>query len=297
VAEAEAVAEFCRDVLVANEVVRPGRCDRIARLARMVEVTVAVDSRRGLEILAESARRAGVSVGVLVDVDVGQRRCGVAPGAAALELAHLAGGTAGVRLRGVMGYEGHLQPVRDRRERESRVRDALAGLVQTAEAMTRSGLPCDIVSAGGTGTFDITGRIAGITEVQAGSYALMDTDYAEVGVPFEHALTVLGTVISRPAPDRLVADCGHKSAAKDHGYPAVKGIGGACVTALHDEHATIAIPADAAVAIGDLVELLPSHVDPTVNLHDVFYVVDDGRVIDVWPVAARGSPDWRGENG
>jgi D-serine deaminase-like pyridoxal phosphate-dependent protein len=192
-----------------------------------------------------------------------------------------------------MGYEGHLQPVRERGERDARTRQAMAALVRTAGMMRRAGLPCDIVSAGGTGTYDITGRVDGITEVQAGSYVLMDTDYQTVGVPFSSAFVVLGTIVSRPARDRCVADCGHKAATKDHGYPAVRGIPGATVVALNDEHATIALPPESDVAIGELVELVPSHTDPTVNLHDVFYVVDGDRVVDVWPIAGRGYAEQR----
>ena len=152
-----------------------------------------------------------------------------------------------------MGYEGHLQPLRDRSEREARTRDAMEELVATAQRIRAAGLPCDIVSAGGTGTYDISGRVDGVTEIQAGSYALMDTDYGRVGVPFEQAFWVLGTMVSRPAPSRCVADCGHKSMTKDHGHPSVQGIDGATVTALNDEHATIALPASCTLAIGDRV--------------------------------------------
>ena len=184
-----------------------------------------------------------MTIGVLVDVDVGQGRCGVAPGDAALALARLAGATPGLELRGVMGYEGHVQPIRERAAREAAARASMAALVDTADRLRAAGLPCDVVSAGGTGTFDISGRIAGVTEIQAGSYALMDTDYGDVGVPFEQAFFVLATVVSRPAPDRIVLDGGHKSATKDHGPPGVVGIAGARVTAFNDEHAVIAVPA------------------------------------------------------
>jgi D-serine deaminase-like pyridoxal phosphate-dependent protein len=118
----------------------------------------------------------------------------------------------------------------------------------------------------------------------------MDTDYRAVGVPFEQAFFVLGTVISRPAVDRCVADCGHKSMTKDHGYPAVKGIDGAVVTALNDEHATIALPPSSTVQVGDRIQLLPSHTDPTVNLHDVFYAVEDDLIVGRWAIA-RGYPE------
>ena len=243
VSEAEVAAGLCDDLLLANEVVSVEKCARLAALARTVAVTVAIDSINGIDVLASAAAVAGVTIGVLVDVNVGQGRCGVAPGDEALALARRAAASNRLMLRGVMGYEGHLQPLRDRSERVARTREAMQGLVTTAERIRAAGLPCDIVSSGGTGTYDISGRIDGVTEIQAGSYALMDTDYSSVGVPFEQAFTVFGTIVSRPAADRCVADCGHKAMTKDHGLPAVKGIEGAAVTALNDEHATIALPA------------------------------------------------------
>lgn len=293
VGEAEIAASFCDDLLVANEVVTPSKCARIAALGRRIRVTTAIDSLAGLDALTRAARAAGAQVGVLVDLNVGQGRCGVEPGEAVITLARQAAQSDGIALRGVMGYEGHLQPVRNRAERESRTRQAMNGLVNAARQIRDSGLPCEIVSAGGTGTYDISGRIEGITEIQAGSYALMDTDYADVGVPFEHAFWVIGTVVSRPTRDRCVVDCGHKSMTKDHGLPGVRGIIGAHVTSLNDEHATIALPPESTVAIGDLLELLPSHIDPTINLHDVFYVVEEGKVVDLWPIAARGYVEHR----
>jgi D-serine deaminase-like pyridoxal phosphate-dependent protein len=293
VSEAEVVADLCDDILLANEIVSPAKCDRVAALARRTRLTVAVDSVEGLHAVAAAAGRASVTLDVLVDLDVGQGRCGVTPGAGALTLARRVAATPGVRLRGVMGYEGHVQPVRERDAREAQALGAMRRLVETADQLRADGLPCEVVSGGGTGTYDISGRVAGVTEIQAGSYALMDTDYGAVGVGFEPAFWVLGTVVSRPAPGRAVADCGHKSATKDHGNPGVKDIPGAVVTSLNDEHATIALPAGVSLAIGDRVALLPSHTDPTVNLHDVLYVVDGETVVDVWPIAGRGYAEHR----
>ncbi len=293
VAEAEAVAPLGASILLANEPVGPGKCGRLAALARGCEVIVAADSAACLEDIAAAATRAGVTLGVLIDVNVGHMRCGVPPGPDAVRLAERVASTNGVVLRGLMGYEGHLQPIADRADREGRARHAMGELVATARLVRDAGLPCDIVSAGGTGTYDITGRIDGVTEIQAGSYALMDSDYGRLDLPFEQAFWVLGTVISRPDPSRCVADCGHKAMTKDHGLPDVRGIDGASVVALNDEHATIALPADASLAVGDRVYLRPSHTDPTINLHDVLYVIDGDRVVDVWPVAARGYPEHR----
>ena len=292
VGEAESVAGFCEDILIANEIVDRAKCERVAALQRRVRITVAVDSITGLENLAQAARSEGVNIGVLVDLNVGQGRCGVTPGDEAVRLAERVAQTADVTLRGVMGYEGHVQPIRDRHEREARAGEAMRALTATAGRLRTAGLRCDVVSAGGSGTYDISGRIDGITEIQAGSYALMDTDYGAVGLPFEQAFWVLGTIVSRPATDRCVADCGHKSMTKDHGMPGVRGIAGAVVTSLNDEHATIALPPDSRIAVGDLVRLIPSHTDPTVNLHDVFYVIEGEQVIDVWPIE-RGYADQR----
>ena len=296
VGEAESVAGFCDDLLVANELIGPGTCERAAALAGALRqrtgergrFTVAVDSAAGIARLSEAAVAAQVSVGVLVDLNVGQDRCGVPPGGDALALARLVASTPGLVLRGVMGYEGHLQPERTRVTREDRARAAMASLVATAELLRQHGLPCDVVSAGGTGTYDISGRVAGVTEIQAGSYALMDTDYRDVGVPFEQAFWVLGTVVSRPAADRCVADCGHKSVTKDHGFPAVDGIAGATITALNDEHAVMAIPPSSRIQVGERIRLIPSHTDPTVNLHDAFHVIQGEQLVDVWLITARG---------
>jgi D-serine deaminase-like pyridoxal phosphate-dependent protein len=293
VSEAEVVREFCDDILIANEIVSSDKCARAAALARDRAITVAVDSNAGIDVLANAARAAGVTIGVLVDVNVGQGRCGVEPGEPTVMLARRVAEAKGLRIRGVMGYEGHLQPLRDRTERETRTRAAIQELVQTAKQIRAAGMPCEVVSSGGTGTYDISGSVDGVTEIQAGSYALMDTDYTSVGVPFEQAFYVLGTIVSRPSPERCVADCGHKSMTKDHGLPSVQGIDGAAVTALNDEHAVIAVPPSCTLSIGDRVRLIPSHTDPTVNLHDVFYAVEGDRVVDVWPIVGRGYAEQR----
>ena len=286
--EAEIAAPLSNDILIANEVVGADACLRVAALARRVTVTIAIDSTTGLDEISKAARESGVEVGALVDVNVGQNRCGVSPGGEAVALAKRIVDARGVKLKGLMGYEGHAVGIAGRAERETAVRRAMERLVSTAAMFVDAGLPTPIVSAGGTGSYDISGALEGITEIQAGSYALMDTDYGKLGLPFEQALFVLGTVISRPVPERCVADSGHKSCTKDHGNPSVKDIPGATVLTLNDEHATIAVPSDCTLKVGDRIQLLPSHIDPTMNLHDVVYALEDGIVIGVWPVAARG---------
>jgi D-serine deaminase-like pyridoxal phosphate-dependent protein len=285
VLEAEAVVSFCDDILIANEIVDPALCARVAALARRGTAIIAVDSAEGISRIAGAAVNGGVTIGILVDLNVGQNRCGVQPGAEAVALGRRVADSPGLRLRGVMGYEGHAVGIHDRAEREAETRRSMDQLAFTARLFRDAGLPVDVVSTGGTGTFDIDSTVESITEVQAGSYALMDTDYGKLGLPFEYASYVMGTVMSRPVRDRCVADCGHKSCTKDHGNPDVRDITGAAVTALNDEHAVISLPPESRIAIGDRVYLIPSHTDPTLNLHDVVYAVDGDKVIDVWKVA------------
>ncbi len=288
--EAEVVVEqaLTDDILIANQVLGPGKAQRVAALARRADLKVAVDSGTGLDDIAAAAREAGAEVGVLVDVNVGLPRCGIEAGEPALDLATRVAATPGVRLRGLMGYEGHVVGIPDRGQRTAKALEAMEKLTSTLGLLRAAGLPCEIVSAGGTGTYDITGRVDGVTEIQAGSYVLMDTAYAQLDIPFEQAFTVLGTVLSRPRPGLCVADCGHKACTFDHGNPEVKGIAGARVLFLSDEHATVAIPEDCALLPGDRIELWPSHIDPTINLHDALYAMEADHVIEVWPVAARG---------
>ncbi|MCH8026434.1 MAG: alanine racemase [Chloroflexi bacterium] len=295
VGEAEVIVaeRLTDDILIANEVVGPGKAERVAKLAARADVKVAVDSDAALEELAQAARAEGAEVGVLVDVDVGLPRCGVAPGEPALALAKRVVSTDGVRLRGLMGYEGHVVGIEEREKREAGATESIERLLETARMVRAAALPCEIVSAGGTGTYDITGGMEGVTEIQAGSYVLMDTAYAKLDIPFELAFSVLGTVVSRPKPELCVTDSGHKACTFDHGRPSVKGVEGASVVFLSDEHASIALPSESTVAVGDRIELWPSHIDPTINLHDSIYALDGDEVAEVWPVAARGYREQR----
>jgi D-serine deaminase-like pyridoxal phosphate-dependent protein len=289
VGEAETAAEFCEDILIANQVIGRDKLARVADIARRgVDMKIAVDSLEGVEQVAKAAQEAGAEIGVLVDVNVGMPRCGVQPGEPAAALARRISDTSGIRLRGAMGYEGHAVGIPEREKRDHLARKAMDRLTESVEAIRGAGLPCEIVSAGGTGSFDITGRVPGITEIQAGSYVLMDTAYAKLDIPFEHAFWVLGTVVSRPSPGFCVTDSGHKACTEDHGNPDVRDIAGASVLFLSDEHASITLPPDSPLKVGDRVQLVPSHIDPTINLHDVFYVLDGESVVDVWPISARG---------
>lgn len=267
VAEVEGMvhAGLDHDLLLANEVVDASRIGALVR--RGSRVTVAVDSAETME----AASSAGVTE-VLIDVDVGLPRCGCRPEDAG-RLADLARARE-LEVRGVMGYEGHIVGLEDR---AARVRglDTSMELLATAHRAVGG----DIISAGGTGTYDIN-RWA--TEIQAGSYALMDTAYGRLGLPFAQALSVLATVIS-VSEKWAVADCGLKALGMDHGDPSIQG---ARVLFCSDEHVTF-VPDDR-VRVGDRIQVLPAHIDPTVAYHQWMYLVEDEDVIETWPVDLRG---------
>jgi D-serine deaminase-like pyridoxal phosphate-dependent protein len=260
-----AAAGLGADLLLANEVLDMRRLGALVRDG--ARVTVAVDSPETI-----AAALSGGVHEVLVDVDVGQRRCGCRPEEAG-ELA-AAARAAGLSVRGVMGYEGHLQGLLDPADRARRTAESMALLLRAAKDVGG-----DLISAGGTGThLDNTWA----TEIQAGSYPLMDTAYTKTGQPFGQSLFVLGTVISA-GRGHAVLDVGLKSLGMDHGLPSITG---AQVLASSDEHTTFV--ADEPVGIGDRVRVLPAHVDPTVALHERLHVVDGDEVVETWAVDMRG---------
>lgn len=279
-----------RDVLIANQIVGPTKIARLVQLARKADVMVAVDDALNVAELGAAARSAGVTVRVLVEVDIGMGRCGVLPGDPATALARRVAETGGLRFAGLMGYEGHLVTLRDKAERAAKVRAAFGPLIETRRQLEESGLPVGIVSGAGTGTYAITGRIPGVTELQAGSYILMDRSYSQVGgLPFQQALTLLVTVISRPAPDRVIVDAGRKSITRDFGLPQPVNWPDLEVVGLSEEHGRLKLARPGLVPnVGDKLELVPSHVCTTVNLHDTFYALRGDRVEAIWPISARG---------
>ncbi len=253
------------DLLLANETVDPTRLRAMAGCD--AAVTVAVDSPETVDAAAAN----GIER-VLVDVDVGLPRCGCDP-ADAGRLADRAR-RAGLQVRGVMGYEGHVNVITDRAERRAAVERAMTILRRAHDDVGG-----DIVSGGATLTHDLNDWV---TEVQAGTYVLMDTAFAGQ-VPFDLALAVLATVVSVRAGHHAVADAGLKSLGMDHGDPSLPG---ADVWFCSDEHVTFA--ADPLPAVGGRVRLFPAHLDPTVAKHDRMYVVDGDDVVDEWPVDLRG---------
>ncbi len=264
--EGMAAAGLGADLLLANEVTDASRLD--ALVAQGHHVTVAVDSEQTINAVA----LAGVHE-VLIDIDVRLPRCGVEPEAGA-QLAEYARAR-GLGVRGVMGYEGHLQGLTSRDERAAGCAESVAVLKHAHDLIGG-----EIVSAGGTGTFDLN---AVATEIQAGSYVLMDTAYAQQGHPFRQALAVLATVISVSAKGWAVADCGLKALGMDHGNSTIDG---ATVLFHADEH-VVFVP-DSPVRVGDRIRVWPAHVDPTVAYHEQMALVDGEHVLEQWSIDLRG---------
>jgi D-serine deaminase-like pyridoxal phosphate-dependent protein len=242
VGEAEALVDGgIDDILIANQIVGPIKIARLVALAARARMTVAVDDPTNVAALGAAATAAGVTLGVLVEVNVGMDRCGVEPGEPALALSRIVRETKGLQYRGLMGYEGHTVMIPARADREAACLRAMRQLLETKDYVEAAGLPVEVVSGGGSGTYDITGRLPGMTEIQAGSYATMDAKYASVGLDFEQALTLTATVISRPTPDRAVLDCGLKAMTSEFGLPVLKGLPGASLTKLSEEHSTVQV--------------------------------------------------------
>ncbi len=253
------------DLLLANEVLDARRLGALVDAG--ANITVAVDSTETIEAAA-----AGGVKRALIDVNVGLPRCGCAPSDAE-RLADTAR-TAGLEVRGVMGYEGHLMAVPDRAKQKRKVDESMALLLEAHAAVGG-----ELVSAGGTGTFDLNDAA---TEIQAGSYLFMDTHYAKIDLPFVQCLSVLATVISvNRSGGWAVLDAGLKAFGMDHGDPTIHD---GEVLFLSDEHTTWA-PSDlTAVSIGDRVRIWPAHVDPTIAKHGVMWVHDGATIVDRWAV-------------
>jgi len=288
--EAEVLAEAgIRDILIANQVVGAAKIARLVNLAAYTEVMVAVDHLDNVTALAEAAAAKEVRLRVLIEVDVGMGRCGVAAGVAALALAREIVARPSLRFEGLMGYEGHAVMIPDVAERRHAVEKAMGSLLATRDLIEKAGIPVKIVSAGGTGTYALSGQYAEVTEVQAGSYLTMDSNYHDkVGITeFGRALTLLATVIHTHG-NRAVTDAGLKCLTTEFGMPVVAHPGGWTVVRLAEEHGLLDRAGGADLHPGDKVEIIPSHGCTTINLHDEFHVLRRGVLEAIWPIAGRG---------
>jgi len=287
-AEALAAAGVRTSVLIANQLVGSAKLARLVALAKQLpELIVAVDSLAQVDALDAALAGSSARVGVLIEADIGMHRCGTDTPEESVALARRLA-TSRAAYRGIMGYEGHAVLVPDAGKRKELAEAAIAQLVAHVQALRAAGLAPEIVSAGGTGTFELTGSTDGVTEIQAGSYVFMDGRYRDVRSDFETALTLHTTVIHRRGR-LLITDAGVKSLSSDFGLPRGADLP-LRVVGLSEEHGHVLIEegADPALAAGDRIRLLPSHGDTTINLHDRYYAARGDEVEAVWSIVGRG---------
>jgi D-serine deaminase-like pyridoxal phosphate-dependent protein len=270
-------------ILLANQIVGAQKIERLFKLPPKPEIIVTIESEPNLRELEEAAKKAGRRLDVIIEVDTGMHRCGTATTEETVALARRIN-DGPLRYRGIMGYEGHAVLVPDKEKRERIAREALTELTRHVEALKLAGFAPEIVSAGGTGTYDIAGSWPEVTEVQAGSYVFMDGAYRIVRPDLgRSALTLLTTVISRRG-DRAIVDAGMKSLTNEFGAPAGKDLP-IKLARLSEEHGQL----DASgteIAAGMKIEIVPSHNDTTINLHSEYYVMRGDEVIARWPIEA-----------
>ena len=272
------------DVFVINQVIGPEKIRAAALLAREVPLKVAVDDAVNVKALSNAAKDAGSVIGCVIEVETGMYRCGVNSPEEALNLARRITELPGLRFDGITGYEGHCSREFDKVKRERMTREAMDYFVGVAERLRREGLPCSIVSAAGTATWEFTAAHPGITEIQPGSYVTMDGYHAGLEPRFRQTTTVLTTILSRRS-DHIVTDAGAKTVGatqaviKNYNYK---------ISRYDEEHGIFDTDDSCPLKVGDTVELLPGYTPFAVSYFDVYHVVEKDRVIDVWPVLPRG---------
>jgi D-serine deaminase-like pyridoxal phosphate-dependent protein len=273
------------DLFVVNTVAGPDKVRALAELAREARVRVAVDQAANAEVLSRAAAVAGSTLGVMIEVDDGMDRAGVDDADAAIALAGRISKMPGLRIDGITGYEGHCSTTPERVLRIQRQREAMAMLVGVADRLIEAGYPVAVVSAGGTATWELTAANPRLTEIQAGTYVVMDMFHGHMAPGFEHPLTVQATVISTP-PGRLILDAGNKSMgagtlARIVGFPYE-------AISFAEEHGIFRAAPDLPLKVGDSISLIPGYSPGTVNWYDAYHVVKDDVVVDIWPVVPRG---------
>ncbi len=298
VSEAEAlVYAGVNDVFVSNEVIGAPKLERLAAMAKLARVSVCVDDADNVDDLSRVADRYGVALDVLVEIDVGAGRCGVATAEQAAKLARQVTAATGLRFQGLQAYQGAAQHIRAHDARRAAIEQAATQVVNTRRRLEDEGLDCEIISGAGTGTFAFEAQSGVYTELQCGSYIFMDADYGrnrtETGGyfhDFENSLFVLTTVMSNSRPGVAVVDAGLKAVSVDSGLPLVHGMESVAYVGVSDEHGQLdTTRADERVRLGDKLKLIPGHCDPTVNLYDWYVGYRRDRVESVWPIVARGA--------
>jgi D-serine deaminase-like pyridoxal phosphate-dependent protein len=290
--EAEVMAAAgIRDILIANQVVGNAKIARLVHLLRHADIIVAVDCEAHVKALDAAAQATGTRPRVVVEVNIAMNRAGVEPGEPVVTLAKQIASCRGLRFAGLMGWEGgRLAEIRDPDEKRKQIEAAVGLITASAGRCRTAGLPVEIVSCGGTGTYWITAKLPGVTEVQAGGGIFCDAHYRrDYGVQHEYALTILTTVISRPTATRIICDAGWKAMARFPALPEPLDMGEVKSLNLSAEHATIELASPrSAPVVGEPVAFVAGYSDSTVFLHDELYGVRKGCLEVIWPILGRG---------
>ena len=304
VGEAQVMADAgIDDVLIANQVFGPEKMSRLFELASRPRIAVLVDSLHGVRYLDSAFKEAAEPLDVMIEVDTGKGRCGLTDTEEIVHVADAIGDAPHLRLRGVETHEGHApEGVRSAQEMEERSVTAGRRVVEVAQELRARGHQIEELSVGSTPAAPYTASVDGITEMRPGTYVFNDVNQMSIGqaTPADCALSVLATVISRPAPDRAVLDAGSKSLFAEparvafalteyDGFGYIRQAPAARITGLSEEHAVVHIGDGVSfAAVGEKVEIIPNHVCPAVNLHEELFVVEGDELVDTWPIAGRG---------
>lgn len=288
--EAEVMAAAgVEDLLIANQVVGPKKIARLVNLRRQVDVKVLVDNQANVVELGRAATAKGVELGVLVEVNTGMDRAGVAPGQPVVDLACRANETPGLRFLGVMTWEGHALRFEDVEQKRQAIEEAISALTDSAQLCRDAGLSVPIVSCGGSGTYRVTPFLPGITEIEAGGAIFCDATYQRWGVETDPALFVRSIVTSRPASDRIIFDVGFKALPRWIGPGKPVGLSGVKSIAMSAEHGIVTLDGpNEQVQIGDVFDFIVGYGDSTVFLYDYLYGIREEVVEAIWPIQARG---------
>ena len=286
--EAEVLVESgITNVLIANQVVGAAKVNRLVQLAKRAKVAVAVDHFEQAQAISRAAVAADAVVHLLIEVDIGMGRCGLAPGESVLTLAKQIQSLPGVQFGGIQAYEGHLVNVIDRDQRRTQAIAAMQMAVDTRRLLEQAGIEVPCISGCSSATYDCTGALEGVDEIQAGTYATMDRQYFRLAPEFEIAMSILVRVISRPAPGKAVLDVGVKGAGAEFGVPGIRDYPNVVIPFfLAEEHVVVNDAPE--WSIGQALHLIPSHACTTCNLYREMVIHEDGRVVDVWPIEASG---------
>ena len=283
------VAAGIPEILITYEIIGEIKIKRLMSLCNQSNIIVTVDSHKNINDLSEAATSFGVELGILLDVNVGQNRCGIEPDNSVIELAQLITSSKNLNFKGIHAYAGNIQGVFNDEERFQLDKKSMIKTKIAVEKLTSANLPIEIVTAGGTGTYKFTSQYSYITEIQPGSYVFMDGQYRKVLEDFEISGTILATIISKPNANRIVLDSGMKTISSDQWPPIIKNFQGIEFTSISDEHLTLNIQNSDAkeLKVGDKIEIIPAHNDTTVNLHTEFFGIRKGILECVWPISAR----------